>query len=298
MSTYSIHYIEQLTGIKAHTVRIWEQRYNIITPTRSKTNIRSYSDEQLKKLLNISTLLYAGYKIGNLAKMNDEEILSIINSFGKTPTSESIQLTATLNSFISSTLTYDEELFHLLYSDSIKRYGIETTYQQLLYPLLIRIGTLWNVNDLIPSQEHFTINLIKQKLFSAAENIGFPSSDELWILFLPENEEHEIGLLFANLMLRMYGKRTLYLGQKMPIDNLTHIIESTHPTGFLYFQVKHLPKETSKKYLETIEKHTGEISKIVCAQKGIFEGISVSENTKVIDDPTTFINWLKSNSNE
>src|SRR5687767_7589324 len=111
MSAYSIHYIEQLTGIKAHTVRIWEQRYEIIKPHRSKTNIRSYSDEQLKKLLNISTLLFAGFKIGNLARMNDAEINSLITSIGQDHSNKPIHLSATLNSLIASALAYDERSF-------------------------------------------------------------------------------------------------------------------------------------------------------------------------------------------
>jgi MerR family transcriptional regulator, light-induced transcriptional regulator len=295
---YSIHYIEQLTGIKAHTVRIWEQRYEFIKPNRSKTNIRSYNDEQLKKLLNISTLLFAGYKIGNLAKMNDTQINSLITTVQQSHTNESVHISATLNSLISAALSYDEELFNLLYADAITRYGIETMYQLLLYPLLLRVGTLWNIDDMIPAQEHFITNLIKQKLFATLDKLNFPSSNELWLLFLPETEEHEIGLLFSNIMLRFYGIKTIYLGQKMPLENLKSLVESKNPDGILYFQVQHVSKETTKRYIDTIEKYSKGISKIICTRTDTFHGVLIPEGTKVISDPRAFIHWLKSKNNE
>lgn len=297
MSAYSIHYIEQLTGIKAHTVRIWEQRYEIIKPYRSKTNIRSYSDEQLKKLLNISTLLFAGYKIGNLARMNDAEINSLITTVGEDHSNKPIHLSSTLNSFIAAALTYDEKLFNKLYTLSLERYGIETTYQQLLYPLLIRIGTLWNIDDIMPAQEHFITNLIKQKLFSTLDKLNFPASNELWLLFLPEKEEHEIGLLFANILLRFYGVRTIYLGQKVPLENLKSVVDSTNPTGILYFQVQHVSKETTKRYLETIDKNSKNIQKIICVRTGTFDNIEIPPNTNIIHDSNNFIEWLRSKKN-
>jgi len=248
MGKYKISDLENLSGVKSHTIRIWEQRYNLLTPKRTATNIRYYDDEQLKKLLNIVTLQNAGYKISAIGNLSDNEIANHIeqlNTFG----SPGIKEETLINQLISSGLSFNEYQFEKAFSNAVLSFGVIATYKKVIYPMLNKIGLLWVTEEFNPAQEHFISNLIRQKLFSAIDSIE-PVSDtsKSWLLFLPENEYHEMGLLMANFILRSYGKSVCYLGANVPIESLIESVKQVNPGYLLMFNVK--PNQT--KFLQIL----------------------------------------------
>lgn len=293
MSGYSIHYLEQLTGIKAHTMRVWEQRYKLITPTRSQTNIRSYSDSDLKKLLNISTLLNAGLRIGDISRLTNDDLYKKVSLLQKRKTEVPVLYAAAINAFIAAAMTYDESAFTKQYKQCITRHGMEYTYEHILYPMLVRIGTLWKVNKLNPAQEHFLTNLIRQKMFAGINELKIPASTNTWVLFLPEHEEHEIGLLYANFMFRFYGVKTIYLGQRVPLDTLSEVVESVKPAGLFYFQVSQIKPHYTATIINALDKRFKNLPTVICTGQEAVKGLKLPNNIEHISNPSSFLNWLK-----
>jgi len=223
MANYSIRDLEKLSGIKAHTIRIWEKRYQLIQPRRTSTNIRYYSDNELKKLLNISILHRHGYRISKIAQLDNDEIHERIREI----TNEGCDFISQVENLVIAMIELDENKFEKILSKSIIRIGFEETIIKLVYPLFEKIGILWVTGTINPAQEHFMSNLIRQKLVSAID--GQISSDssasKKFILFLPEGELHELGLLFYSFMLKKSGHQVIYLGQSVPFHDLIEINE-------------------------------------------------------------------------
>ncbi len=218
MSTYSIRDLEQLSGIKAHTLRIWEQRYTILTPDRTDTNIRTYGDEDLKRVLNISLLKDHGYKISEIAKFSTDELNREVVKISERQLSNPDQIQA----LTIAMLDLNEDRFEKIISTNILQAGFENTMINIIYPFLSRIGTLWVTGSIGPAQEHFITNLIRQKIIVAIDSqTSQPtSSGKTYILFLPEGEFHEISLLFAHFIIRSRCNKVVYLGQSLPFSEL------------------------------------------------------------------------------
>lgn len=218
MAVYSIKELENLSGIKAHTIRIWEKRYNLIEPYRTTTNIRYYTDQELKKILNVAMLNRHGIKISNIARLTDselkEEILRICSS--------SSTLENTIDSLIITMIDMDEIKFNSIINKAISKYGFTESFLKVVYPFLGKIGVLWMSGDINPAQEHFVLNLIRQKLISAVESYSqnYNPKARKFLLFLPEGEWHEIGLLFALYLIKQAGHEVLYLGQSVPYSDI------------------------------------------------------------------------------
>jgi DNA-binding transcriptional MerR regulator len=218
MSNYSIKDLEQLSGIKAHTLRIWEQRYNIISPKRTDTNIRTYDDLDLKLVLNISLLKDHGFKISEISKMSLGEMTSEV----MTISDRKLNYPDQIHALTISMIDLDEDRFEKIISTNILQFGFENTMIYIIYPFLSRIGTLWVTGSIGPAQEHFMSNLIRQKIIVAIDgqvNKQHPSGKK-YLLFLPEGELHEIGLLFANYVIRARNNKVVYLGQSLPFREL------------------------------------------------------------------------------
>lgn len=229
MSTYSMAQIVALTGVKAHTLRKWETRYNFLEPERTDTNIRYYTDGQLKKLMNIGILTRKGYRISKIDKMSEDEIHELITK-SLLESSEEDEIGA----LIIATLEMDEVSFDNVLNAHIKSHGLLATTIQLIYPFLNQIGVLWGINKVMPAQEHFISNLIKKKMFSTIDVLPYPGKDAPVILmFLTENEHHEIGLLLAYYMARNMGWKVYYLGQNVPTENIEQVIEVVKPDMML-----------------------------------------------------------------
>ncbi len=222
MNNFTIKDIEKLTGIKSHTLRIWEQRYGIPLPKRTATNIRYYDDEDLKLLLNVSMLNRQGHKISHLTSMSKQELEALALSLTAVSTDTSIQL----ESMLAAMFNLDEAAFDRILTSNLLRFGLETTMLELFFPFLKRIGVLWQTGQVNPAFEHFMSNMIRQKVIVAIDGMASVKKENAkkFVLFLPEYETHELGLLFANYIIRSRGHQTIYLGQNLPYTDVDSVI--------------------------------------------------------------------------
>lgn len=250
MATYSIKDIEKLTGIKAHTIRIWEKRYAIIEPKRTDTNIRTYSDDDLKKILNISILNKNGIKISKIVSMSDEEISNQLLEHTSAQHEPSIYQDELLLNMINM----DEAAFHRSLDKCINQEGFENTYCNTIFPFLDKIGVLWQVGSINPAQEHFVSNLIRQKLIVAIDHYPYPDDSRNIdvVLFLPEDELHELGLLFYHYIVRSSGYSSIYLGQGLPYDDLISTLKTLKPKFIITSLINAIEESEINAYFQNI----------------------------------------------
>lgn len=253
MNSFSISDLARYSGVKPHTIRIWEKRYSALTPNRTKGNTRNYDSGQLKRLLNITAMLDSDYKVSELCMMTDEELKSLHGKILNLETAASQEYF--VSQLIASALTFDEPQFVQVFSHCLLRFELKKTYLQVLYPALSRIGLMW-LNDSLPAaNEHFISNLMRQKLFTAVDCLPLPKPDSrTWILFLPENEFHEIGLLLAYYLIRLSGEKVIYLGGNVPELSLKTAIKEVKPDNLLMFLVHEDFQENIIKYLDRLSK--------------------------------------------
>lgn len=220
MGRYSISEIEKLSGVRAQTIRMWEKRYALrfLSKKRTETNIRFYDDDDLKYLMNIAFLTMNGVRISKAAEMEKEEINAKVNEINRTNTSEAVEISA----LIVAMTDFDEVRFEKQVTSCMLKYGVESTMEKIIYPFLEKIGIMWQTGSINPAQEHFISNLVRQKLLVATDGLPAPDFRQTrrYLLFLPEGELHEIGLLFANYTIRSKNLHTLYLGQSVPVRDL------------------------------------------------------------------------------
>lgn len=294
MSTYSISDLEKLSGIKAHTIRIWEQRYKLLTPLRSDSNIRYYNDEQVRHLLNVSTLIKLGIKISHISQLTDSEINELLEQSILQAKDEDSKISVYIHKLMAAGIDYNEHEFDKVFKQAVKKYGLVACYQKIIYPMLIKIGLLWGKSEIIPAQEHFITNLLKQKLNHAIEQLPPPESTaETWLLFLPEEEDHELGLLLSNFLLRASNRRVVYLGQRVPYYNLKAVIDDIQPECLQYFIVRHHSTEWLQTLLNNIKKDFPGIKKYICGAEYVSENIKLPKDHVWISDIGSFIQVLK-----
>lgn len=233
MSSYQIADLERLTGIKAHTIRIWEKRYHLIEPKRTSTNIRYYDDSQAKRLLKISTLIAQGIKISKIALLSEKEINQKISHLQQTVDND-VTCLAFVNDLTSSMLSFDEAAFEKTFSAAVIRFGMYNMMLRVIYPFLNKTGTMWSLGEAMPVQEHFATAIIRRKLISAIDGLpAFSKRSKVFLLFLPEGEWHETGLLLSDYVIRSKGYKTIYLGQNVPAFNLREVIKAAKPTHLM-----------------------------------------------------------------
>ncbi len=223
MNNFSIKDVEALTGIKSHTLRIWEQRYGIPLPNRTATNIRYYTDDDLKLLLNVAMLNRKGYKISKITKMSKEEVDTLVLDL----TLQSDDETMHLESLIKAMFSLDEDTFIQVFQSSIDQIGFDESFKKLVFPLMARIGIMWQTGSINPAYEHFVTHLIRLKLFSSLNALPKIETQKAkkFILFLPANEPHDVTLLFANYLIRLAGHHTNYLGPNLPLNELHSVMK-------------------------------------------------------------------------
>lgn len=249
MGQYSIKDLEKLARVKAHTIRIWEKRYNLFSPERTDTNIRYYSDDDLKKILNVSLLNAHGLKISKIAQLNEAQINEKVLEL------EALEGTANqVESLILAMTNLDEDRFEKVISNCILRLGFEDTMVQVILPFLKQVGILWQTNRVRPGQEHFISNLIRQKLIVAIDNHAADLKDDhkTFMLFLPEGELHEMGLLFASYLIRKHGHKVIYLGQSVPFVDLVAINEHRDPDYLLTSTLSYMSQQSMDDYLNKL----------------------------------------------
>lgn len=256
-AVFSIKDLENLSGIKAHTIRIWEKRYNLLSPKRTSTNIRHYDLDNLKKLLNISFLNSNGFKISKIAALDPAELAPKTRELAFMGKSES----QAINAFKISMLNFDQTLFYNTYNSLLE----EKTFRQIFYdvflPLLCDLGMLWQTNAISSSHEHFLTMHIKRKILVQIErlqSINPKPSQRTFVLFLPKNETHDLGLLFLNYEVLNAGYHSIFLGENIPIDSIQYINDLYDNITYIsYFtvnpadsKVENYLKKFSKNYLK------------------------------------------------
>jgi methanogenic corrinoid protein MtbC1 len=255
MNEFTIKDLENLSGIKAHTIRIWEKRYRFLMPRRSDTNIRHYGSEELKTLLNFALLNKNGYKISLIAEMSPAKIGETILSLS----SFEARYERLINALLNAMVNLDAQSFEKIVDDHISIDGIDDTIKHLLFPFLQRIGILWMTDHIRVAQEHLVSNIIRQKLIRGIEDINVSNAIEnTVVLFLPDGEYHELGLLYVYYLLKTKGKNIIYLGADVPVEELEYVCRIKQPR-YLYTHLTSLPSRFNfEKYLSTITGHIGD----------------------------------------
>ncbi len=230
MHSFTIKDLENLSGIKAHTIRIWEQRYQFLKPSRTETNIRYYSSEELKKLLNIALLNKYGYKISHIGKMPETELKEKILSL----TGPEAQQERIINEMIQHMVDLNIAKMEETLNRYIAARGIERTITQIIFPFMEKIGVLWLTNHINPAQEHLVSNMVRQKLIVGIDGVKTSlQTDQTVLLFLPETEYHEIGILFVYYLLKSRGIQVIYLGANVPMKDVEYVVGIKKP-DYLY----------------------------------------------------------------
>ena len=290
MATYTIKDLEKLSGIKAHTIRIWEKRYGLIEPERTSTNIRTYCDLDLKRLLNISLLNQNGLKISKIARLSNDELSDKINHLQQNSTDTESQI----KSLALSMIELDEEKFEKIISRVVIQLGFEDTMINVIYPFFQRIGIMWQTGIINPAQEHFVSNLIRQKLIVAIDsqiNIN-QTSHKSFILFLPEGELHELGLLFFAYLIKKRGHRLLYLGQSVPMNDLIEITRLKPSDYIVTSFVSSINGQDISLYLKNLSERLK--NETIFISGGQTENLTgeLPSNVKTVSSPLEFVDIL------
>ncbi len=281
MDQLSIAQLAQFSGIKPHTIRIWEKRYNVLTPFRSKGNTRYYDNDQLRRLLNIVSLSATGHKIAKLSALPDKELFKLVKS-----TSQDLGITFFehfISQIIAAGISYDEVLFEKIFSHCLLRFGMQKTYKEIIYPSLVRLGLLWSCNSLPPAQEHFLSNLFRQKIITAIDSLPFVTKNsDSWILYSREDELHEIGLLFAHYLLRSSGRKVIYLGINVPLNSLKQAVSSTEVENILFFLVHNENPDEINSYMNELQKGLKGKKIVVATNKKFVPKLTAYKKTHIV----------------
>jgi MerR family transcriptional regulator, light-induced transcriptional regulator len=262
-SVFSIKDLENLSGIKAHTIRIWEKRYTILEPMRTDTNIRTYDLANLQKLLNVVLLNSYGYKISRIAEFTTEKIALLVREIISEKTSKN----HAINAFKMAMINFDQALFFNTYNSLLSEKTFREVFYEVIIPLMNEVGLLWQSGTISPAQEHFISFLIKQKLLINTEKVQIlepTRNDKIFVLYLPENEIHELGLMYLNYEILLNGYKTIYLGESVPIDSLMDM--KTYFDNIIY--ISYLTVQPTKDEIDT---YVNEVStKIIDANSQIW----------------------------
>lgn len=246
---FSIRDLENLSGIKAHTIRIWEKRYDLLRPERTDTNIRTYSLLSLQKLLNVTLLYNNGQKISKIAKIPDSEIPYIVKEIVAKHSHKS----HAINAFKLAMVNFDQTMFFNTYNSLLGENSFREIFKETFVPLLNELGLLWQTNTISPAHEHFISSLIKQKILLNIEKLQHlnpTKKDKVFVAFLPENEIHDIGLLYLNYEIILKGYKCIYLGPTIPLENLEDLLKYFDDIYFISYITVFPEKDRVNKYLE------------------------------------------------
>lgn len=292
MSTYTIKQLELVSGIKAHTIRMWERRYNLFTPHRTNTNIRRYTAEDVQLILNISQLLRNGYKISKLASKPLDEIVQLtLSNSNKTSISAEMELEPLFLSLFS----YDQDSLKAALKKKIEEKGLEQTYESILIPLLYRIGVLWQTGMLKTTHEHIVSNIIKHLLISHYESLSEPKPNAPFaIFFLPESEFHELGLLYFAYIAKKKGLRTIYLGQSTPIEDVISTSLELKPSILFTSTSTAISKINLNELTKTVRKNLKNCHLCITGYKANQDRYKLPKDITIISAADSFNRIIKS----
>lgn len=294
MAVYSIRDLEKLSGIKAHTIRIWEQRYGVIAPKRTKTNIRYYQDDDLKFLLNVSLLNKNGIKISKIAKMSRQTVAEKVASIAEINFENSTQLDALTISMIEM----DEQKFDRIVSMNIQQMGFERTMLEVIYPFLDKLGVLWLTGSINPVQENFISYLIRQKIIVAIDQEPVPQGKQVkkFIIYLPEGEKQELTLLFMHYILKSRRNHVLYLGQDISIADLRDACK-VHKPDFIFTMISEtFAKEPVQKYVDKLSETFPDCQVLLSGYQVVAQKVTAPQNVRVLrslDHTLEFLEVMK-----
>jgi DNA-binding transcriptional MerR regulator len=295
LNRFSIKDIEILTGIKPHTIRIWEQRYGIIKPQRTATNIRYYTENDLKLMLNVSLLNKMGFKISKITCLKPNEIEHKVLSLVEQANDADINLSALLNCMVR----LDEDTFEHLLNKYLETNGLEITMTKILFPFLYRIGLLWQTGSITPAYEHFFTNLVRQKIIAAIDKqVLSPSPDaKRFLLFLPPNEPHELGLLYAHFVIRQRGHRSVYMGLNLPIDHIICAHECCQPDFIVTTLTSCIKINAIEEFVVQISKTFSKSRILLSGAQAVNRSLHLPQNVQVISDFDDFIQYIENRVN-
>lgn len=249
---FTIKDLENLSGIKAHTLRIWEKRYNLLSPERTDTNIRYYDLQSLTKLLNVKYLYENGIKISKIADIDEQDLPIKVRQL----ITETGVENHSLNSFKLAMLNFDQSLFEHTYNQVLAEKTFRGVFQEIFIPFLEEIGYLWQSETITPAHEHFITNLIKQKLHSNIERLQLrkpENNNEIFVLYLPLNEIHELGLLYLHYELTLKGYQSIYLGQSVPLESLREVLKLYNNVVFIAYLTVEPSTDLLENYIVELE---------------------------------------------
>ena len=276
MDNFTISQLSQFSGIKPHTIRIWEQRYAALKPHRSKGNTRYYDGSQLRRLLNIVSLSSTGFKLSHLGAMSDNELFEMVQKHEANAARDN-DFEYYVSQLLASGMSFDQFNFEKIFSHCLLRFGMLRTYIYVIYPLLTRIGMMWAANAIPAAHEHYISNLLKQKMFTAIDALPSTTNDsDTWLLFLPEDEFHELGLLFSNFLIRSRGNNVIYLGANVPFASIESTLQETRINKLLLFLVRGKLPENIEEYFDQLSKMAVSREIFVGAGRELASTVSVS----------------------
>ncbi|MBW6460209.1 MAG: MerR family transcriptional regulator [Bacteroidales bacterium] len=280
MALYSIKDLERITGVKAHTIRIWEKRYRIVEPQRTDSNIRLYCDNDVKKLMNVSILLRHGYKISRLAGLDQQELSKKIMEVSMVSNGCESQI----ENMVVSMIEMDESRFEKILNQAIIKEGFENTVFKILYPFFERIGVLWQTGSINPAHEHFITNLVKQKIYVAIDNISAtPGPDaKKFLLFLPEWEQHDLGLLVYDYLIKSSGHKVIYLGQNVPEEDIYAVSDFLKPDYLFIGFSNSVQKEKLESYIGRLSERYPTIKILITGQQTSGVTCNLPENVALV----------------
>lgn len=271
---FSIKDLENLSGVKAHTIRAWEQRYQLLNPSRSDTNIRTYSGEDLKRLLNVSLLLERGMRISKVAAMSNAQLVTSITDAPKGVVIAD-ELVAQQKLKVSM-MSYDEHLFRETMDECIERIGFGATVVSVCLPFLADVGVLWLTNAICPANEHFMSNLLRQMLYAQIHKAQIPEvsdDDKVLILYLPEREIHDISLLFLHQLCREHGRKSVLLGQSVPFEDLPGVATQFPKVSFVTYCTTAPADHQAQAYVDRILRTFGDRDVTFHLAGGVFKNV-------------------------
>ncbi len=290
MALYSIKDLEKLSGIKAHTLRIWEQRYSILNPKRTESNIRFYEDKDLKLLLNIALLNKNGYKISKIAQMDEDEIAASVAAISSIGADNPSQLDALTISMIEM----DEYKFDKIVSTNIKQLGFERTIFQVLLPFLDKLSLLWLTGSIEPVQESFISNLIRQKIIFAIDNEAFVTGRNVkkYMIYTPPGERQELSILLFHYLLKARKQHVIYLGQDINLIDLKHAIRINKPDYLFTMITESFQSKSLREYIDDLSSLSQDLTVLLSGYQVVAQNIQSVGNVKVLKSLLESIEFL------
>lgn len=280
MAVYSIKDLEKLCGIKAHTIRIWEQRYGIVKPKRTKTNIRYYMDSDLKILLNVALLNRNGYKISKIAEMTPEEVAEKVSAISVIDFDGDAQLDALMLSMIEM----DELKFDRIVSTNIRQIGFERTMLEVIYPFLDKLSLMWLTGSIVPAQENFISNLIRQKIMVAIDSLPHSAGRacDKFFVYLPEGEKQELSILFMHYLIKCRGNQVIYLGQNISTNDLIDAYRIAKPNYIFTMITETYANKPVQQYVNQLSESFPEASILLSGYQVVAQDVESSANITVL----------------